>query len=299
MATPPTLSELPAAQRQRLAYIEFKVWFHGEITRKHVLERFEVASAAGTRDLALYKTLAPDNAFYERKAYRYATGFRPIFQHDVGQVLAALTTGVGAGEPAAAGELLSHAVPARLHLPSLETLASVTRAICAQQALSMNYHSMKKGPEPREIVPHSLVDSGLRWHVRAFDRTKGHFRDLVLTRMERVAPTKSARPPAAQELAGADAQWHRPVTLTLEPHPAHPHPRVIARDFGMQHGRLNVTLRAAMAGYVLRQWQVDCSPDARLNGPAFRLWLPDASQLAGVASASLAPGFQAEQAGRQ
>ncbi|QCB48821.1 WYL domain-containing protein [Hydrogenophaga sp. PAMC20947] len=293
MPTHSTLIELSAAQRKRLAYIEFKVWFHGEIARKHVLERFELATAAGTRDLSLYKELAPGNVCYERKAYRYAPGFRPIFQHDVGQVLAALTTGLGAGEPATTGELLSHAVPAHLNLPSLETLATVTRAICASQVLALNYQSMKNGPEPREIVPHSLVDSGLRWHVRAFDRTKGHFRDLVLTRMERVAPKKSARALAPEERASADAQWHRQVSLTLLPHPSHLHPKVIARDFGMQRGRLNVTLRAAMAGYVLRQWQVDCSRDAHLKGPAFRLWLPDPTQLDGVGSAPLAPGFQA------
>ena len=285
------LSDLSAAQRQRLAYIEFKVWFHGEVARKHVLERFEVATAAGTRDLALYKELAPENVLYECKAYHYVHGFRPLFHHDVGRVLAALTSGYGSGSPPASGELLPHAVPARLNLPPLETLATVTRAICTQQVLKLNYHSMKSGPAMREIVPHSLVDSGLRWHVRAFDRTKGHFRDLVLTRMEKVVPMATAVAVTLEELASADAQWHRDVALTLVPHPAHPYPKVIERDFGMQRGRLQVTLRAAMVGYVLRQWQVDCSPDARLNGPEFRLWLPDGAQLEGVGSAPLAPGF--------
>ena len=47
-----------------------------------------------------------------------------------------------------------------------------------------------------------------------------------------------------------------------------------------------------MAGYVLRQWQVDCSVDAHLTGPEYRLWLADASQLDDVGSAPLAPGFQ-------
>ena len=34
------LNDLSAAQRQRLAYIEFRVWFFGEVTRKDVLDRF-------------------------------------------------------------------------------------------------------------------------------------------------------------------------------------------------------------------------------------------------------------------
>ena len=59
-----TIATLSAAQRLRLAFIEFRVWFYGEVARKHVQERFEVATAAGTRDLMLYKQLAPHNVSY-------------------------------------------------------------------------------------------------------------------------------------------------------------------------------------------------------------------------------------------
>lgn len=292
MTVSPLINALSAAQRQRLAYIEFRVWFYGEVARKDVLERFEVATAAGTRDLALYKELAPGNVGYERKSYRYQPGFSPLFTHEVERVLAALTCGFGAGEPASTGEQVSHAVPARLNQPCLDTLATVTRAIHGGHALQLIYHSMKKGAGMRTIVPHSLVDSGLRWHVRAFDRTKGHFRDLVLTRMERVFPLADGLPPAPQERISADRQWTKEVALTLLPHPAHPHARTIERDFGMHGGRLDVTLRAAIAGYVLRQWQVDCSLNAHLHGPEFRLWLADPQPLDGVDNAVLAPGYQ-------
>lgn len=287
------LSDLSAAQRQRLAFIEFRLWFYGAVARKEVLERFEVATAAGTRDMALYKELAPGNVRYERKQYAYQAGFRPLFHHAVDQVLAALTTGWGAGRAVAGGDPISHAVPARLNQPSLDILATVTRAIAGGDALQLVYHSMKTGPGPREIVPHSLVDSGLRWHVRAFDRTKGHFRDLVLTRMEQVQPVASAAPIAAQELVAADVQWQQPVALHLVPHPSHAQSQTIERDFGMQHGHLAVTVRAAVAGYVLRQWQVDCSAYAHLRGPEYRLRLANRQVLAGIASAVLAPGYAA------
>ena len=286
------LSTLSAAQRQRLAFIEFRVWFFGEVARKQVLERFEVATAAGTRDMALYKELAPKNVQYEQKMYRYLPSFKPLFHHDVSRTLAALTSGFGAGEPVATGELISHAMPERLNQPSLDTIATITRAIHNQQALSLVYHSMKKGPGERVIVPHSLVDSGLRWHVRAFDRVKGQFRDLVLTRMERLKSSADIAPPQPDELIEADEQWQRSLSLTLVPHPAHPHPKVIAKDFGMKRGQLVVELRAAVAGYVLRQWLVDCSSDAALRGPEFRLRLADPAQLAGVSSAPLAPGYE-------
>ena len=289
------LNDLSPAQRQRLAYIEFRVWFFGEVTRKDVLDRFGLATAAGTRDMVLYRDLAPNNVAYEGKVYRYQPTFTPLFEHQAERVLAMLTAGFGEGEPPSMGESLPHAVPARLNQPPLDILAAVTRAIHGGYPLRLTYHSMKTGAVAREIVPHALVDSGLRWHVRAYDRTKGEFRDLVLTRMENIEPLENqstVNPVQSHELPAADAQWQKEINLDLLPHPAHPHPSSIARDFGMGAlGALRVTLRAAVAGYVLRQWQVDCSPDARLREREFRLWLADTAQLNGVDNAVLAPGF--------
>ena len=289
------LNDLSAAQRQRLAYIEFRVWFFGEVTRKDVLDRFGLATAAGTRDMVLYRDLAPNNVAYEGKVYRYQPTFTPLFEHQAERVLAMLTAGFGEGEPPSMGESLPHAVPARLNQPPLDILAAVTRAIHGGYPLRLTYHSLKTGAVAREIVPHALVDSGLRWHVRAYDRTKGEFRDLVLTRMENIEPLENqstVNPVQSHELPAADAQWQKEINLDLLPHPAHPHPSSIARDFGMGAlGALRVTLRAAVAGYVLRQWQVDCSPDARLREREFRLWLADTAQLNGVDNAVLAPGF--------
>ena len=285
------LNTVSAAQRLRLAFIEFRVWFYGEVARKQVVERFEVATAAGTRDLMLYKQLAPHNVHYEQKHYRYLPTFEPLFAHDADKVLAALTTGVVAADTGSSGEPISYAAPKRLNQPDLHTLATVTRAIHAEQVLALTYLSMKKGPSPRVIVPHSLVDSGLRWHIRAFDRTKGHFRDLVLTRMEDVRVLNGSDFPSAHERITADTQWNRIFNLTLIPHPSRAHPEVIAKDFGMQQGCLHVALRGAVAGYVMRQWQVDCSPNASLRGQEIRLCLANPAQLQGAGSAALAPGY--------
>jgi hypothetical protein len=63
-------------------------------------------------------------------------------------------------------------------------------------------------------------------------------------------------------------------------------------DYSMQDGVLRMKLRAATAGYILRKWSVDCSPDHSLRGPEFRLWLKDALALYGVKNAVLAPGYR-------
>jgi len=289
-----TLDALSAAQRERLAYIEFRLWFLGEVSRMDVLQRFGIATAAGTRDLVLYQELAPGNVAYIKKRHCYLPGFKPLFQHQVQRVLSALTSGFGDGERDAGAALLAHDGPARLNQPQLAPLAMVTRAIHGGYPLKLKYYSMKRGLSEREIIPHALVDSGLRWHVRAYDRSKQEFRDLVLTRMEKISLLKEHDPHNAvmpHEQQSADRHWQQLVTLSFTAHPAHAHPESIMRDYGMVNGQLSVQVRAAIAGHVLHQWQVDCSPDASLTGPQFRLRLQDLAVLEGLDNAVLAPGY--------
>jgi hypothetical protein len=47
------LAELTQSQRDRLAFIELRVRFVGEIRRQDLVGRFGIQSAAATRDLAL------------------------------------------------------------------------------------------------------------------------------------------------------------------------------------------------------------------------------------------------------
>ena len=63
-------------------------------------------------------------------------------------------------------------------------------------------------------------------------------------------------------------------------------------DYGMQGGVLRIKLRAATAGYILRQWGVDCSTDHSLRSHEYRLWLKDHLALYGVKNAILAPGYR-------
>jgi hypothetical protein len=59
------LAELTQPQRDRLAFVELRVRFIGEIRRQDLVARFGIQSAAASRDLALYKDLAPGNIDYD------------------------------------------------------------------------------------------------------------------------------------------------------------------------------------------------------------------------------------------
>ena len=291
MQADPT-AELPQSQRDRLKHIELRLRFLGEVRRPDLMQRFGIQSAAASRDLALYKELAPENVDYESRGKRYllGAGFSPLFGVPSAQVLGWLTEQLGDATAPSSEALLPCLMPSRLSYPGLETLACITRAIHMGQVLSIDYHSVSSGESSREIVPFALLDTGLRWHVRAFDRKSQTFRDFVLTRISKPTP-KLGDEAARHELPEQDVQWTRIVELDLVPHPDQPHPEVTHMDYDMPEGVLRLKLRAALAGYALRKWSVDCSPGHSLRGPEYRLWLKDHLALYGVETAVLAPGY--------
>ena len=287
------VESLSHAQRERLAYIDFRLYFFGELGRPDLIERFGVAPAGATRDLALYREVAPQNITFDgsNKVYRIGQAFSPLFDHASPRVLSALALGFGDGVDGAQQPLLPCESPTALCNPRMDVLAPICRAIHAKQPVSIRYHSMSSGESERVIVPFALVDTGLRWHVRAFDRKSGEFRDFVLTRIE--APALLDEEPLVNERPDSDIQWTRIVELDFVPHPRLERPEIIKMDYGMSDGSIRMRVRAAVAGYMLLRWSVDCSPDHRLKDEQYRLWLSDPLALYGVENAHLAPGYQA------
>ncbi|EPB8982409.1 WYL domain-containing protein [Pseudomonas aeruginosa] len=287
------LDDLTQPQRDRLAFVELRVRFIGDIRRQDLVSRFGIQSAAATRDLAIYKELAPGNIDYDTKAkcYVLGEGFKPLFDFPPERVLSWLTQGFGDGEPSQLKAWVASEIPSRLTHPDLDVLACVTRAIHQECPIRVEYHSISSGQTERQIVPFALIDNGLRWHVRAFDRKSQEFRDFVITRIKGPVLLRDEEV-QAHERGDQDIQWTRIVELELIPHPDQPRPEVTEMDYGMRDGLLRMKLRAATAGYILRKWSVDSSPDHSLRGPEYRLWLKNPLALYGVRNAVLAPGYR-------
>lgn len=287
------LSTLNQAQRQRLAYIDFCLQYYGQIGRADLIKRFKTGVAAATRDFSSYRQLAPDNLelVHQTKNYHRKNGFKPLFDHDPEAVLTGLCRGFGDGfsfgiDPS---EVCVDAI--RLIHPDTEIIASLMRAIKNRFALSCRYVSLSSGETTREIVPHAIVNNGHRWHVRAFDRKNDQFRDFVCSRFCQMSVVID--PAKLEEKREQDNQWNRIVELTLVPHPSLKIPRAIEMDYQMSGGKLNLEVRAAIAGYLLAQWHVDCTNDASLTHHQYQLALANPAALYGVNNLLLAPGYKA------
>ncbi len=289
------LTEFSYAQQERLAFIDFCLQFFGQVARADLISHFHTGLASGTRDFAIYKELAGANLILKHKTKQYyrTAAFKPLFKYDAQQVLAKLSRGFGNG--VAAGINSNHHCfdAIRLVHPKSEIIAALMRAIHQQKAIDCTYVSLSSGESQRQLVPHAIVNNGDRWHVRAFDRKSALFRDFVCTRFTDINLLEQEVAP--DETATADLQWHNLLAVELIPHPKLEHPKAIALDYAMDNGLLNLSVREAVLGYLMQQWQVDCSLEHFLNPAQYPLALANHHILSQVSNLTLLPGVADEQ----
>lgn len=293
------MSKHSQTQQERLNYLEFRLYFSGQISRADLVKRFGISEAAATRDLAIYRDEAPKNLDFDTvtKSYRISESFRA---HYIGEVeprhlLRALVHGVGNDFEAAPELIIPCELPSLQEAPAVSILAPVSRAIYQRKVLKIEYLSESGNHGQREIVPFSLAGTGLKWMVRAYCRRKGIFADFVLNRIKSAAVIRGSEPEEF-ETKEHDDEWNRMLKLELIPHPAaKPESRAMTeQEYRMVDGVHILRVRAALAGYLLRLWSVDCSEDQRLV--MLPLCIRNRLTLHDVDNAKLAPGYKNQSA---
>ena len=287
------LSDKSQSQRERLYFIDFRLFFLGKLNRQDLTNRFGIKEAAATRDITEYRKLKPDNIQYDHneKSYLKLPRFSPLFEYDPQQALFSLSGKLVDDFTSVRNPLITcESLEQLVEPPDIEILSVLSNAIYLSKAITIEYHSLSSGKTSRELVPFALIDNGLRWHIRGFDRKRKHFGDFVLTRITKARIIESV--PLENENREFDIQWNRIVELELVPHPRINRPRAIELDHKMQDGMFKLNVRAALAGYLLRRMNVDCSPDHSLVGDEYQLWLRNSLALYGVENLKIAPGHK-------
>jgi predicted DNA-binding transcriptional regulator YafY len=280
-------------QKQRLAFIDFLLMFKGSFTRSDLTTKFEMGMANATRDIALYRELAANNIEFDNpsKTYLQTKKFKSLFEYDSRKTLTKLANNVSDGFDGVMEIAFPVNAPLQLNIPDINIVAKLVQAVINQKAISVIYTSLSSGSKAREIIPHTIVDNGLRWHVRSFDRNTNSFRDFVITRISKVNLLDSPIEEFEKEIE--DNQWMRKMELHIVPHPKNvQYPQAIELDYGMDKGMLHLTVRAALVGYLLRRWNVDCTEDFSLKGGEYQLWLRNRQTLYGAENLAIAPGYQ-------
>ncbi len=272
------LNEIKWATRQRLEYIELMAYYTGLVTRSGVAKAFGISDAAATKDLKQYSDIAPENLIYKHNVFGFVPtrDFKEVFADlspaTVLPMIEANLTVVGGpsrnkdvfGIPVA-----SLSLPNRL--PSKTVLAQVTRAIHNKKKLKVSYHSLsdRKANQERIIEPHSLVNTGFRWHVRAYNEETFDFRDFVLSRFE----DAECLDKEAESSAQYDDDWVEIITLQLTPHPKldEKNRTSLLIDYGSKNEIIEIKIRRALIGYLLQQLSVDTTEEHSLNPNKYQL----------------------------
>lgn len=207
---------------KRLEFIDFRLYWEGQINRSDIRDRFGVALLQASKDIAQYQEAAPKNLDYDLREKRYfsARTFKPAFLDPDSEAylwqmrddVSAMSGIDGAWLP----DLPPHDI---VRMPrrnvAAETLREIVSAIRRKKAVEILYQSMSsEEPAWRAISPHAFVFDGLRWHVRAFCHQRQKHKDFLLSRVQDMRESGESPVSGVQ-----DAVWNEIFTVTLKPHP--------------------------------------------------------------------------------
>lgn len=311
---------------KRLKFIDFLLGFRGWFTRQDLIEEFKVAPAGVTRDISEYKAQTSNdgeglttsrNMIFDDKLKRYSISetYSPISNVSFSQAISLLKRSRQLGSLGAQTPIPIES-PHKLHDFNTDILKKISRSISNLLCVDIHYGSLGSGASKRRISPHSLFESNDKWYVRAYCYKSNEYRTFHLSRIEEIEIALQNTEQEYQSIN--DKQWQRWVHIILVPHPSERHPESIAKEYGMNpyppeektdlidgdHTQVQllegesvpyakeVKVRAAICGFWLNHWNVDCSEDNHLweTDKRYQLALANPQALYGVESARIAPG---------
>ncbi|BDM24906.1 MULTISPECIES: helix-turn-helix transcriptional regulator [Pseudomonas] len=275
------------ALRYRL--IETVVWWEGRLTTNHLMQCFGISRQQASKDINTYITdYASKNLVYDKqiKGYVPTQQFKPLFIDDSASAYLDLLNHNDERAPHIEGLNLAYAHTEVLKVPDRsvrpEVLRPLLKACREKRRLDIEYVSFKTPEvEGRTIAPHTLVYTGMRWHVRAYCEKNREYRDFVLSRFRGEPELLDDQTENGVE---HDVEWNTKIDVIFKPDerltPAQR--SIIEVDYAMTDGQLVVKSSQALAKYVVKRFHVnpnlhDARPEAQqlvlANRAELKLWL--------------------------
>ncbi|MDN3554298.1 WYL domain-containing protein [Halomonas almeriensis] len=259
-----SLTTIPWDTLARYRLIEILALWEGRVAASQIGEAFDIGRQQAQKVLRAYRELAPDNLQYDgsRHGYLPSEAFVPLYtQGRVDEYLRLLhihdtLDSPFAGLSMGAANTESLPMPSRAITPAV--VRELVRASREKRRLEVTYASFSSpAGDERIIVPHTLVFAAGRWHVRAYCEKHRDYRDFVLSRFRGV-------PEDVGEMLGLhdaenDERWQTRVAVRLIPDRRLPEAEreLLAMDYGMPDGELELHCRGPLARYALRELGVN------------------------------------------
>ncbi len=254
----------------RYRYIETIALWEGRLTTRHLCDTFGIGRQQASKDINTYlREVGVGNLEYDKylKGYKPTAAFTPQvtrgladeYLHLVARNNELMNMFESLALNVSNVEVLHH--PVRDVKPDI--LRPIMQAARQQKRLDCDYVSLNNPDrEGRIIVPHTLVYTGLRWHVRAWCEKNQEYRDFVLSRFRDPPEIMDESAHGAE----GDTEWNTRVSVrvTADPRLTAEQREVVETDYGMQGGELAIETRGKLVPYALRLLHIDpreTSPD--------------------------------------
>ncbi|MBU2979712.1 WYL domain-containing protein [Alteromonas sp. C1M14] len=248
---------------QRYRLIEIVAIWEGKLNAGHLIDHFGIGRQQASKDINNYlNEIAPGNLVYNSslKGYEPSSDFKPVVTSCVVDEYLQLVQRNSDLTSTFESLVLGFNHTTRVPLPSFqikpEVIRPIVKACRLGERLEVDYRSVNSpNKDGRIIVPHSIVHSGMRWHVRAYCEKNQEFRDFVLTRFFEI-PESAGTATISPE---SDDSWHTKVNVCFKPDPrlSPAQQEVVANDYGMKEGILVIKVRAALVHYLLQMMKID------------------------------------------
>ena len=257
------LKNLSTSDIHRFQLIEIIAYWEGRLTTNHLGKVFQLGRQQASRFINQYiSELAPNNLEYDQslKGYKATEGFRPIFtQGRVDEYLNLLKINqslISKNNYTALQmrEINSISPPPRFIKPAV--MRVIGRAIAENKEVEVEYISLEN-IEPKTIIisPHSLIESPLRWHVRAYCEERKSYRDFILSRFINEPKLLSGSIHHIED----DKNWCAFIDILLVPNIVFSENQkiIIEQDYDMKNGELVIPTRLALVKYTLASLGID------------------------------------------
>lgn len=266
----------------RLRAIELLAYWEGRLVTKRLMSWFGISRQQASTDIKRYiRDHNPASIYHDPavKGYVPKGNFQPVLtQGHINEYLDMISS-LDSESVEVTLESEEHLVAIQLPDRTVrpEMVREILRACRMQSSVKILYASMKNPVwSERFISPHTLVYTGFRWHVRAYCHTSSEFRDFILSRIDRTPkPVKEPAPDPAR-----DSLWNEQTQITIVPNPKlnDGQKALVEKEYGMPDGRLEISVRKALAHYTLKRYQAAITGDEAADELNFPIILIDSDR---------------------
>lgn len=163
---------------ERSMYIEYSLLFKGYASRSDLMDAFGVPAPTATRDLLEYSSDTDGNncEFDEKtKTHKIKASFKKIYWNKWTKH----TRLVKREKIYSNDDNVTYRF-GRINSPSWFDLIPLIRAMFNKTACKIEYYTLDKGLTCRYVMPHSLMDDGLKMYIRLYDKENNVNKKAIL-----------------------------------------------------------------------------------------------------------------------